>query len=663
VGALDLHGTNPNVHLTISDLSRAMVTDVDDRLVDLLEIATYVFAADQAVNRGSNVDTGAKWRRNFDLHIAVRDRTFWAAPELRAALIDLLSFLSDDDYSLTFTELGDPPGVQQYLELGDEWRAKIERVQLFSGGADSFAGAVRTAIQEKKNVALVCHRSAPKRAAKTKALLDEIAARATPVQVQPVGIWATKTESVGHEYTQRTRSFLYAAMAATVASLAGLDRFFFFENGITSLNLPISGQVVGARSTRTTHPQVIRGFARVFSLVLARSFEVETPFLWSTKGEIMKIARDGGCGDLLAHTVSCSRTVEATALHPHCGRCSQCIDRRFAAMAVGLTADEDPPEMYAVDLLKGERRPGEDRAMIEGFVERARFAEASSDVEFLARFPEATRVLRHTGLSADEAARRVLDLHRRHSQEVGDVLERGFKENARALQVGEVPDSCLLVLSLPKRYREGAGQQDAESGPTFLREGDFWLVSYGNETSRFKNTLGMRYIALLLQSPGHEYHAAELIRMESGAMSLPSWVAKGGRLEGADGEPAGAPPKDTIVDRRGVREYERRLAELAGEISEAMSSGDTEQKLILEEEEKAIRKNLSAIFGLEGAPRAFAEEAERARKSVAAALRRTRQHIARKKHLLLARHLQKALKVGMYCEYRPDPPVVWTVRL
>ena len=661
--ALDLHGTNPNVHLTISDLGRAMVTDVDDRLVDLLEIATYIFSADQAVSRGSNVDTGAKWRRNLDLHIAVRDKTFWSAPELSTALVDVLSFLSDDDYSLTFSDLKNPPEVQQYLELGDEWRAKIERVQLFSGGADSFAGAVRTAIQEKKSVALVCHRSAPQRAARTKTLLDEIAARAMPVRVQPVGIWATKTESVGHEYTQRTRSFLYAAMAAAVASLAGLDRFFFFENGITSLNLPISGQVVGARSTRTTHPQVIRGFARLFSLVLGRSFEVETPFLWLTRGEIMKIAKEGGCGDLLAHTVSCSRTVEATAFHPHCGRCSQCIDRRFAAMAVGLTDDEDPPEMYAVDLLTGERRQGEERAMIEGFVERAQVSGTANDLEFMARFPEATRVLRHTGLTAEKAARKVLDLHRRHAKEVSKVLRRGVRDHAAAIQSGQLPDSCLLVLSLLRKYREGAGSDDTRTEPTFVRDGDFWLVSFGGEKQRLKVSRGMRYLAILLNTPGREYHAAELIRMESGALTLPSWVSKGERREGADADPAGAPPKDTIIDRRGVRESERRLADLTGEISSAESSGDTEQKLILEEEAKAIRKNLSTLLGLDGEPRTFAEEVERARKSVTAALRRTRQHIARRKHLFLARHLQKALKVGMYCEYKPDPPVVWTVRL
>ena len=43
-----------------------------------------------------------------------------------------------------------------------------------------------------------------------------------------------------------------------------------------------------------------------------------------------------------------------TMLHPHCGQCSQCIDRRFAILAAGQE-HEDPAEAYKVDLFLGER--------------------------------------------------------------------------------------------------------------------------------------------------------------------------------------------------------------------------------------------------------------------------------------------------------------------
>ena len=71
-----------------------------------------------------------------------------------------------------------------------------------------------------------------------------------------------KDKALGREYTQRTRSFLFAALGVTFARMSGLDRLRFYENGVVSLNLPPSPQVVGARASRTTHPRVLGGFTR-----------------------------------------------------------------------------------------------------------------------------------------------------------------------------------------------------------------------------------------------------------------------------------------------------------------------------------------------------------------------------------------------------------------
>jgi hypothetical protein len=73
------------------------------------------------------------------------------------------------------------------------------------------------------------------------------------------------SEDLNREYTQRSRSFLYAALGATVAAMVGRDRIRFYENGVVSLNLPVSAQAIGARATRTTHPRVLNGFAELFT--------------------------------------------------------------------------------------------------------------------------------------------------------------------------------------------------------------------------------------------------------------------------------------------------------------------------------------------------------------------------------------------------------------
>src|SRR5262249_30315677 len=145
---------------------------------------------------------------------------------------------------------------------------------------------------------------------------------------------------------------------------------FFFENGVVSLNLPPVGQVVGARATRTTHPQALAGFRRVLSAVLGQSFDVNNPYAWITKSEVTERIVQSGCSDLIRHTRSCTRVHAMTKLHPHRGQCSQCIDRRFAILAAGQD-QEDPEEAYKVDLLLGGREAGPDREMVLAFIRSA----------------------------------------------------------------------------------------------------------------------------------------------------------------------------------------------------------------------------------------------------------------------------------------------------
>ena len=112
---LTLWGKDPNVTLRVSDITRRMVANLDPVLVDLLEIATYVYCADQATTRGgvSSRDYGAGWRRRFQFHIPVRAPDVWSSNAVSAVLRDTLSFLSEDDYQFVFSKLGKPPSVEQ----------------------------------------------------------------------------------------------------------------------------------------------------------------------------------------------------------------------------------------------------------------------------------------------------------------------------------------------------------------------------------------------------------------------------------------------------------------------------------------------------------------------------------------------------------------------
>jgi hypothetical protein len=56
-----------------------------------------------------------------------------------------------------------------------------------------------------------------------------------------------------------------------------LSRFSFYENGIVSLNLPISRQVIGTMATRTTHPLFLTRLEEFLSKVAERSFRIDNP--------------------------------------------------------------------------------------------------------------------------------------------------------------------------------------------------------------------------------------------------------------------------------------------------------------------------------------------------------------------------------------------------
>ena len=338
---LDTDARRGSVNLRIGDISRQMVANLPDVATDLIEIAAYVYCADQAITRGGSqeIKYGKKWRRSFRFEIPVRMPEVWSAQDVRDELIHTLGFLSDDDYEFSFTKLTRPAPFQRYLELSAmcDQPPEVDEVLLFSGGLDSLGGAVQRVLQQKKKVALVSHRSVGKISRRQRDLVSELAQRVGDPKLKPlhVPVLINKDKTLGREYTQRSRSFLYASLAAVVARIFRLDRIRFYENGVTSLNLPICAQVIGARATRTTHPKVLRGLGSLFSLLFDCDFLVENPFLWKTKTDVISEIRQAGYGDLCRHTVSCMHTWEMTTLHTHCGRCSQCIDRRLSALAAG----------------------------------------------------------------------------------------------------------------------------------------------------------------------------------------------------------------------------------------------------------------------------------------------------------------------------------------
>ena len=446
---LNLHGADANVRLKISDISRRLLANIPDVLADLLEVASYVYAADGAVGRGGRTDAqmGASWRRSFRFVIPVRQPDLWSSDAVSSGLVEMLTFLSDESYAFEFCRLANPPAMAEYFEFGGTEGSAFtpDEIIPFSGGLDSLSGTVEGLVQHGIKVALVSHRSVSKIAGAQQHLVHQLCTRFGAGRVLHVPVWANLIGNLGYEPTHRTRSFLFATLAAVVARLFDRDRIRFFENGVVSLNLPTVGQVIGSRATRTTHPQSLAGFRRVLSAVLGRDFDVDNPFAWRTKAEVIEGIARNGCGDLIRDTRSCTRVHEMTRLHPHCGRCSQCVDRRFAVLAAGQE-HEDPAEAYKIDLFLGERPAGPDREMALAFVRSATLIAQMADVAFFSQYGEVSRIIGYFTEPADAVAGRVLDLHRRHAEKVCQVFDSAVSARAGAFREGSLPADCLLSL-------------------------------------------------------------------------------------------------------------------------------------------------------------------------------------------------------------------------
>ena len=85
---LNLHGASANVRLEIEDISRRLLANLSDVHADLLEIASYIYAADSAISRGGKTDShlGAMWRRKFRFVIPVRQPMLWSSDPVTTRL-------------------------------------------------------------------------------------------------------------------------------------------------------------------------------------------------------------------------------------------------------------------------------------------------------------------------------------------------------------------------------------------------------------------------------------------------------------------------------------------------------------------------------------------------------------------------------------------------
>jgi 7-cyano-7-deazaguanine synthase in queuosine biosynthesis len=470
---LDSLGSKPNVHIKLENVTDFFLTHLTDRLVDLLEIATYVFAADCSTKRGTEwsvEETVEPWGRDFKFLIPVRDLQFWQSEDIQKQLVGVLNFLSNDDYSFEFTKLKEDRQKQNYLDIGEtKWDFEgVDRVSMFSGGLDSLAGAVQAANDNKKLV-LVSHRPVAYLGKRQQELFAKLK-ETFPVPMIHIPVWINKAENFSREHTQRTRSFLFSALGTIVAEMLNAGGVSFFENGVVSLNLPVADEVLQARASRTTHPITLALFSQFYSLVTERQFIIDNPYLFKTKSEIIEIIANNRGAKLIQYTCSCAHNMFKAKTQWHCGTCSQCIDRRIAVLAVGQESN-DPDTDYVSDVFTGPRKERYEKNMAVNFarhgVELNNFSENELATKFNRELIQATRYLE----DSTRAAQQLIALHKRHGSMVKKVLDEQLQKNVSALLDGNLEKTCMLAMIAGQEHIVSSWKQYADRIYQVLQKG------------------------------------------------------------------------------------------------------------------------------------------------------------------------------------------------
>jgi len=341
----DLPGQLHNLTLDIEQFDQ-LVHLVGDRVRDMLEIAAFVYGADRLISRGApNQVEYENWSRSIVFYIAVRDLDFWSQSAANKALCQVLLYLSGDkEYRFYFSKK--PASYQNRLFTippGGSTQAKdslpaTPELALFSGGLDSLAGIIDLLETTVSKVVLTSHR-ANTHTTKVQNLVHQQLVSAYPGRILYLPLECRLSGVRAVEETQRTRFFLYTAVAFAIAQTYGLAHINIFENGITSINLPKRQDLMNGRASRTTHPQALGFLNAFYTLVAGQKFTVRHPFLSKTKTEVVKLIDYYHRADFIAATITCTKTFKKFAFRSHakqCGYCSQCVDRRFAMLAAGL---------------------------------------------------------------------------------------------------------------------------------------------------------------------------------------------------------------------------------------------------------------------------------------------------------------------------------------
>jgi len=298
--------------------------------IDLLYISLMVYYADRKVLRNKEDDA---WTREMKLYIPVLELDEWN--ENKQLLEKMLSFLSGDIWhfefrkrELNWKEINANKGIDRKRN-----KHHPQAICMLSGGLDSFIGAIDL-LHEEKDVWFVGHYGGGKGVIQyQKNVIAKLISKYDLSENQFFNFFASPLKGI--EDTTRTRSFMFFAHAIILGSAIGNETTLYIpENGLISLNIPLTNTRLGSSSTRTTHPYYM-GLLQRLLINLGIKIKLYNPYQFRTKGEMIKQCKDSVfLQENITQTMSCSHPdlgrYSGDATPSHCGNCLPCAIRRSA---------------------------------------------------------------------------------------------------------------------------------------------------------------------------------------------------------------------------------------------------------------------------------------------------------------------------------------------
>jgi predicted ATPase len=209
-------------------------------------------------------------------------------------------------------------------------------------------------------------------------------------------------------------------------------------------------------------------------------------------------------------------------------------------------------------------------------------------------------------------------------------------------------DSGLLGRSEP----DSIGDSTVQAG-IFASDGEYWTIAYRGVTCTLRNSFGLSYLQRLLQSPGEEFHAQDLLM--GGTLSV-------GDAERPDQDalrdltPSRLNDLGPMIDAQAKEEYKRKLVELGEELADLRKKGEYERAEKVESEIESFQRELARALGLGGRDRRAGSVAERARINVTRSIRSAIQRVS-EYHNALGKILNESIRTGSFCRYAPNPRI------